>query len=615
LSDGAVAVIGVPLYNSGLYLERAIASLLAQTDPRLALVLVDDASTDGTDVRAQRIAARDPRVSYVRNERRLGLVGNWRRCYQESVARHPEAPYFAWGSDHDVWEPRWLERLVAALEAHPQCVLAYPLSVRVDTAGEHLSAHRRFTSHDMAEPVFRFRASFGRMAPGNAIYGLFRAPAVARAGVFRDVLLPDRLLLAELSIDGRFVEVPEVLWIRRQTVPATIARQRATLYADKRPWYDALPWWAQHVIAFASAYAGRGEGRPRHGRLDGMVWTFRYVYTVAIFQHKRRRLPFALARKHLRKRVHRLLGPAALVRASTLERMRLMRRVTSDPEPEPVQPPAAALSPERQDGVFFSREPTVVERQLSDVELELGSIKKAVQHGLAQIAKMEESIADSRNAITRQEGVRVRFDEPRFTELARPVVDSGRTMLSLPRLFTLYNAVANSVRPDTAVAEVGTFRGGTAYFLASAIRERLGQEAPLYVFDTFEGHPENKVSEDVEPEQAVGSFSETSAQDVREYLSDFERVQVIEGEAVASLRGLEEQTFSLVHLDVDLYLPTLEFLRYFMPRLAPGGAIVVDDYGAPSCPGIARAIDEFLAERDDVQRWPMLTEQAVLLRR
>ncbi|WP_028062447.1 glycosyltransferase [Solirubrobacter soli] len=615
MSEGPVAVIGVPLYNGGAFFERAIGSLLSQTERRLALVLVDDGSSDGTGEAAERAAARDPRVVYVRNERRLGLVGNWRRCYEEAMTRFPQADYFAWGSDHDVWEPRWLEEMIAALEAHPDCVLAYPYSVRVGPDGEHLTHHRRYSSAHMRDPLDRLKHTFAAMAAGNKIYGLFRTDAIRRAGVFRDVLLPDRLLLAEASIEGGFVEVPEILWLRRQLGQATIARQRVTLFSEP-PSYINLPWWLQHIGVFTHAYLIRGGGRSRR---EGAYWSAQYARTVLMFQYRRtrrrRRLPFALQRKHLRKWVHRhFIAPAAEIVASTLEAMRFPLRRPARPEADPA-PLTVAPPPTPSEDVAYSRAPTVVEAQLTELTTELGTVKKTLMAGMNRVAQIEESIADSRRAIVRQEGARVKVEDPRFTELVRPVVESERTMLSVPRLYTLYNAVSNSARPGVAMAEVGTFRGGTAYFLASAAAERLGEEVPLFVFDTFEGHPEHKITSEIEPEQYVGNFSETTFEDVREYLSGFEKVQVIAGEATASLRELPDQQFALVHLDVDLYLPTLECLRYFVERLVPGGAIVVDDFGAPSCPGIIQAVDEFLAEHAEFACWPMLTEQAVLVRK
>ncbi len=54
--------------------------------------------------------------------------------------------------------------------------------------------------------------------------------------------------------------------------------------------------------------------------------------------------------------------------------------------------------------------------------------------------------------------------------------------------------------------------------------------------------------------------------------------------------------WSFVHVDVDLYEPTLACLEYFVPRLAPGGVIINDDYGSQSFPGAGRAWDLYFED-------------------
>ena len=49
--------------------------------------------------------------------------------------------------------------------------------------------------------------------------------------------------------------------------------------------------------------------------------------------------------------------------------------------------------------------------------------------------------------------------------------------------------------------------------------------------------------------------------------------------------SLPEDKWSYVHIDVDLYRPTLDSLEYFFPRLAAGGVIINDDYASPLFPG------------------------------
>ena len=60
--------------------------------------------------------------------------------------------------------------------------------------------------------------------------------------------------------------------------------------------------------------------------------------------------------------------------------------------------------------------------------------------------------------------------------------------------------------------------------------------------------------------------------------------------------GGGEPTFALVSLDPDLYAPTLEGLRYFYPRMSPGGVILVHDFNNLQFEGVKRAVLEFEAE-------------------
>ena len=175
-------VIAAPLYNGGPHVEAALRSLLAQTHADLRLVLVDDASTDGTTATAAAIAAEDPRVELYVNAERLGMLENTRRAWRLARARHREAEFWALGSDHDVWDPRWLETLVGMLDADPGAVLAYPLTDRVDGDGRPIADRPRpwrCETAGLADPRARVRAAYRCMVAGDMIYGLFRAAGAA----------------------------------------------------------------------------------------------------------------------------------------------------------------------------------------------------------------------------------------------------------------------------------------------------------------------------------------------------------------------------------------------------------------------------------------------------
>jgi hypothetical protein len=261
---GPRVVIAAPLYNKARWLPEAVDSLLAQTYGDFALLLIDDRSDDGTAEVARSYAGRDTRVQFVANERRFGMLANTNRALTLALERFPEASYWALGSDHDRWEPRWLEVLVRLLDGDPDAVLAYPLTRRIDEEGEEYARQKppwRFDSAGEHDPRLRMRRAFRGMAAGDMIYGLFRVEALRQVGLYRPVLVPDRLLLSELALHGQFVQAPEILWRRRFRGLAELDRQRALFWPDGAPAYARLPWWAQHAAVVAWDYGWAGKGR------------------------------------------------------------------------------------------------------------------------------------------------------------------------------------------------------------------------------------------------------------------------------------------------------------------------------------------------------------------
>jgi hypothetical protein len=113
----------------------------------------------------------------------------------------------------------------------------------------------------------------------------------------------------------------------------------------------------------------------------------------------------------------------------------------------------------------------------------------------------------------------------------------------------------------------------------------------------------------------AGQFGGTDFDKVRALLAPFTQLAIHKGDVSASLPHLAESTYRLVHIDTDLYQPTVVCLDYFGDRMCRGGVIVVDDYGAKKCAGVATAVTEYLAQTDDFHAWDMRTDQLVLVRR
>jgi glycosyltransferase involved in cell wall biosynthesis len=99
--------IGIPVYNGASTIARCLDSLIAQDMREIEVLISDNDSTDGTSDICRRYAERDPRIRVVRQERNLGMVGNY-----VFVLRNTSAPFFMWLHDDDYYaDGRYVSRL------------------------------------------------------------------------------------------------------------------------------------------------------------------------------------------------------------------------------------------------------------------------------------------------------------------------------------------------------------------------------------------------------------------------------------------------------------------------------------------------------------------------
>ena len=256
-APGPRVVLGMTLYNNAQHLPEAIDSLLAQTRSDFVLVLLDDASSDATETIARRYAAQDPRVRYFRHDTRRAMIATWHEVAEIAARECPSASYFAWVSDHDRWHPRWLECLLTELDRDAGAVLAYPITRRMLLDGQEVEkGPRLFNTMSLTDRSERWEY-FCRhgVGAGDMVYGLIRMDALRTAGIFRRVLRPDRLLMAELTLQGRICQYPEVLWFRRQSTGTSVERQRHTLVlpGEEPKWFSTPPW-LQHTLVLWEEY-------------------------------------------------------------------------------------------------------------------------------------------------------------------------------------------------------------------------------------------------------------------------------------------------------------------------------------------------------------------------
>lgn len=140
-----------------------------------------------------------------------------------------------------------------------------------------------------------------------------------------------------------------------------------------------------------------------------------------------------------------------------------------------------------------------------------------------------------------------------------------------------------------AFAELGVYKGETARMI-----HLMDPSRKFYLFDTFEGFTEKDLQRENRESENLKSvdFSDTNVSLVINFIEGTENIKVIPGYFPDTTVQLPDEKYALVHLDADLYLPTLEGLKYFYPRLSKGGVIIVHDYNH-TWEGVRKAVDEF----------------------
>jgi hypothetical protein len=181
------------------------------------------------------------------------------------------------------------------------------------------------------------------------------------------------------------------------------------------------------------------------------------------------------------------------------------------------------------------------------------------------------------------------YKDPEDVRLIRRVTDESNLQLQPQEAHTLLSLARMQSALDGDMAEVGLYRGGSAKLICTVKGPRT-----FWGFDTFAGLKD--VSAD-DTHWGVsyfkpGAYAATQS-DVEQYLAGFPDVQLRPGFFPESAGPAADRQFSFVHLDVDTYGSTLASLRFFWPRMVPGGIVITHDSHAQ---GVSKAVTEFTAE-------------------
>lgn len=201
--------VGIPVFNGAATISRTINNILNQDYANLEVIVCDNASTDETWEIVCAFSKSDSRIRIMRNNFNRGSIFNFNRVFQESIGK-----YFMWAAHDDIHNSEFISSCVEALESDPQAVLCAPRMQMTLPGKNHpiwVSSMSSFINKkDIRD---RYKETLKHF-PAVSIYGLMRSDSLRRTNLMAPVMGGDLLAIQELSLQGHFIGLEEILFTR-----------------------------------------------------------------------------------------------------------------------------------------------------------------------------------------------------------------------------------------------------------------------------------------------------------------------------------------------------------------------------------------------------------------
>ncbi|MBX9589758.1 MAG: glycosyltransferase [Hyphomonadaceae bacterium] len=250
----------VPCYRYGHYLPECIESILDQAGADVRVLIIDNASTDGSGDVALRLARENSRVETRVREVNRGLVAS----INEGI-EWASATYFMVVSADDLLAPGCFSRALAIMEQNPEITFVYGREiVMLDRnpvqVAEQAAAHATWRLLEPSEFIMEVCPPSGSIGAGAV---LVRTAAQKRAGLYRDQLrfTCDLEMLMRLAMLGRVADLQAIQGVRRvhqDTLSSNLKNGAGPLLEIER--------------AFQSYFSNEGAALPDAQQLRRMVF-------------------------------------------------------------------------------------------------------------------------------------------------------------------------------------------------------------------------------------------------------------------------------------------------------------------------------------------------------
>lgn len=197
-----------------------------------------------------------------------------------------------------------------------------------------------------------------------------------------------------------------------------------------------------------------------------------------------------------------------------------------------------------------------------------------------------------------------KIEENKLTGREWPVPKNSETMVGYERLSNLEecikNVILNGIEGD--FIETGVWKGGACIY-AKILLENNKSDKKVFVVDSFEGLPkpdqENYPKDRGDTHHQIQELS-VSIDEVKENFLKYgvlnDGVKFIKGWFKDVLPIIpEDQKFSIIRLDGDMYESTMTALINLYPKLSNGGFIIIDDFCLSPC---VEAVNDYRKENN-----------------
>jgi len=229
--------IGMPVYNGGRLLRRALDSLLAQTFTDFELIISDNASTDNTERICEEYAKKDSRLRYIRQTINRGVRYNFNFVLKQAIAK-----FFMWAAHDDYWDTCFLGKIMRefSLADHSVVAIGSEAQYTINTEKQAFFPEGRPFYHTTYSLSFDRVKHILKNNYGNMFYSIYRISSLymdnkSVLSIINQNSLNEIPFFILVATKGNWLIIPEILFFK-ETNKATYQKAKWEMTGGRFPY-------------------------------------------------------------------------------------------------------------------------------------------------------------------------------------------------------------------------------------------------------------------------------------------------------------------------------------------------------------------------------------------